>query len=202
LRRKWFGPSKTEIWRQLADEMGARLVEGGFTRGDKVVASHGEWQLTLDTYVINAGNTIITYTRMRAPYVNPDGFRFDIYRKSVFSGLGKLLGMQDIEVGVEGFDEEFIIKANDEAKVRALFANRDIRRLIEGQPNIRLSVKDDEGWFGPSFRDGVDELYFSTPGIIKDVDQLKHLYELFAVTLDQLCEIGSAYETNPRVELR
>ncbi len=182
--------------------MGAKLVEGGFTQGDKVIASHGDWMLTLDTYVVNAGNTIIVYTRMRAPYVNPDGFRFDIYRKSVFTNLGKLFGMQDIEIGVEPFDEEFVIKGNDEAKVRALLGNADVRRLIEAQPDIRLSVKDDEGWFGPTFPEGVDELYFSTPGVIKDVERLKHLYELFAVTLDQLCEIGSAYDTNPRVELR
>ena len=55
---------------------------------------------------------------MRAPYVNPEGFRFTIYRKGIFSELGKLLGMQDIEVGDPEFDEAFIIKGNDEFKVR------------------------------------------------------------------------------------
>ena len=55
---------------------------------------------------------------MRAPYVNPEGFRFTIYRKGLFSDLGKLLGMQDIEVGDPEFDEAFIIKGNDESKVR------------------------------------------------------------------------------------
>ena len=29
---------------------------------------------------------------MRAPYVNPEGFRFTIYWKNLFSDLGKLLG--------------------------------------------------------------------------------------------------------------
>ena len=55
---------------------------------------------------------------MRAPYVNPEGFRFTIYRKGFFSDLGKLLGMQDIEVGDPEFDEAFIIKGNDEDRVR------------------------------------------------------------------------------------
>ena len=41
--------------------------------------------------------------------MNKDGFRFKIYRKTVFSGLGKMLGMQDIEVGYADFDEAFIL---------------------------------------------------------------------------------------------
>ena len=97
---------------------------------------------------------------MRAPYVNPEGFRFTIYRKSLFSDLGKLLGMQDIEVGDPEFDEAFIIKGNDESKVRDLFANPKIRQMIQDQPKIRLEVKDSEGWFGPKFPEDVDELSF------------------------------------------
>ena len=45
----------------------------------------------------------------------------------------------------------------------------------------------------------VDELYFNVAGVIKDVEQLKLLYDLSAATLDQQCRIGSAYETNPDV---
>ena len=51
---------------------------------------------------------------MRAPYVNPDGFRFTIYRQGVFSDIGKWLGMQDVTVGCPEFDEAFIIKGNNE----------------------------------------------------------------------------------------
>jgi hypothetical protein len=138
---------------------------------------------------------------MRAPYVNKDGFRFTIYRKSIFSGLGKALGMQDVEVGYPEFDDAFIIKGNDEAKLRTLFANPRIRQLLEMQPSIHLTVKDDEGWFGTHFPEGVDELYFSTLGTIKDVEQLKSLYYLFAETLNQLCHMGSAYEDDPALEL-
>ena len=83
---------------------------------------------------------------MRAPYINPEGFRFTIYRKSLFSNLGKLLGMQNIEVGDPEFDEAFIIKGNDESKVRDLFANPKIRQMIQAQPKIWLEVKDSEWW--------------------------------------------------------
>ena len=59
----------------------------------------------------------------------------------------------------------------------------------------------DEGWFGPSFPDGVDELCFTVTGVIKDVERLKQLYDLFGETLDHLCRIGAAYETPPEVRL-
>ena len=141
------------------------------------------------------------YTRMRAPFVNPEGFRFTIYRKGFFSDLGKLLGMQDIEVGDPEFDEAFIIKGNDEARVRNLFADARLREMVQVQPTIRLDVKDSEGWFGPKFPENVDELHFQVVGVIKDVDRLKSLFDLFAAVLEQLCRIGSAYKQEPGVTL-
>jgi hypothetical protein len=199
--RQIFGPSQEEVWRQLCSEIGAEFVAGGFWRGNKVQARVKEWTVTLDTYTVSTGDTHITYTRMRAPYVNKDGFRFTIYRKSLFSELGKRLGMQDIEVGDPEFDRDYVIKGNDESKVLALFGNPRIRQLIQAQPSIELQVKDDEGWFSTSFPEGVDELYFQVVGVIKDVERLKSLYELFAETLNHLCHIGSAYENDPHLAL-
>ena len=197
----WFGPSKDEVWRQLSQEIGAEFVESGLWKGNKVQAHVKPWTITLDTYTVSTGKSSVTYTRMRAPYINPEGFRFTIYRKSLFSDLGKFLGMQDIEVGDPEFDEAFIIKGNDESKVRDLFSNSKIRQMIQAQPRIRLEVKDSEGWFGPKFPEDVDELHFQVVGVIKDVERLKALFDLFATVLDQLCRIGSAYKQEPGITL-
>ncbi len=199
--RQLFGPSKAEVWRQLADEAGGQFVEGGFFGRDKVVVHTGDWTLTLDTYTVSTGKSSITYTRMRAPYVNQDGFRFDIYRKTIFSGLGKLLGMQDVEIGVPDIDEAFIIRGTHDSRLRTLFGDPIVCELLRAQPSLRLMVKDDEGWFGAGFPQGVDELHFQVVGVIKDVERLKCLFELFAEVLERLCRMGSAYERNPGVEL-
>ena len=201
LLRQLFGPSREEIWRQLCGEIQAQYVTGGFWKGDKVQAQHGQWTITLDIYTVSDGENTTRYTRLRAPYVNKDDFRFTIYRTGIFSDLGKLFGIEDVEVGYPEFDEAFVIKGNDKTKLRALFANPRIRQLIERQPKIRLTVKDDEGWFGKHFPEGVDELYFCVLGVIRDVDRLKSLFDLFAEVLDHLCHIGSAYEDDPRLEL-
>jgi hypothetical protein len=56
-------------------------------------------------------------------------------------------------------------------------------------------------WGGQNFPPDVDEMYFQVTGVIKDVERLKQLFYLFAETLDELCRMGSAYETNPGVSL-
>lgn len=196
-----FGPSRREIWRTLSAEIGARYVQGTFWKGDKVQATHADWTVTLDTYTVSTGKSHVVYTRMRAPYVNPAGFRFTIYRKGFFTGIAKSLGMQDVQVGHEPLDNDFVIKGTDQGMLRALFANPKIRKLITQQKKIHFTVKDDEGWFGAKFPEGVDELYFAVRGVIKDIERLKLLYELFDETLEQLCVIGSAQKRDPGVSL-
>jgi hypothetical protein len=197
-----FGPSREEVWKQLCAEIGADFVDGGFWKGDKVQAQVKSWTVTLDTYSVHTQHSHVTYTRMRAPFVSHDGFRFRIHRKGFFSGLGKALGMQDIEVGHSlHFDEDFIIKGNDETKVRALFANPEIRRLIAEQPEIHLELKDDEGFFSTRFPEGVDELYFQVVGVIKDMERLRKLFDLFAEVLEELHRQGSAAAEDPGVAL-
>lgn len=201
LLREIFGPSKEEIWSQLSREIGADYEEGGFFKNGKVVLSHRQWEITLDTYAVHTGKSTITYTRMRAPFMNRDGFRFKIYRKNVFSGIGKLFGVQDVEVGDAFFDDQFIIQGEPEHLVGSLLTNGMIRQLIQSQKDIHFQIKDDEGLFRKNFPEGVDELSFEVVGIIKDRERLKSLFDLFSLVLDELCRLGSAYETDPQVKL-
>ncbi|HKG21047.1 MAG TPA: DUF3137 domain-containing protein, partial [Blastocatellia bacterium] len=103
--KKILGPSQEEVWRRVSSEIGAEFIKGGFFKGvNRVEARVKGWDITLDTYTVSTGKSTVTFTRMRAPFVNRDGFSFTIYRKSIFSGLGKLLGMQDVEVGGPKFE--------------------------------------------------------------------------------------------------
>ena len=190
VKREIFRASKDPIWEQLARELGGKMVQGDFWEGDKVIARHRRWVVTLDTFAISAAKTRTLYTRLRAPYENADGFRFTVYRKNPLSDVGKLLGMQAVLTGDAAFDEGFIVKSNEEAKVWTLLSNAHIRQLIFAQPEILLQVKDDEGWFGDDFPEGVDELYFEAPGVIVNLEHLESLFTLFAEVLDRLCTIG------------
>ena len=197
-----FGPSKNEIWSQIAADMGEEFIEGGFLKGSPaLVYKHGEWQIRLDTYTKDSGNSNRTYTRVRAPFINKDELYFKIYREGFFSDMGKFLGMQDIKTGDPFFDEQFIIKSNNRKKLKLFLADPKMKELIQGQPKIHLEIRDDEGWFGADFPEGVDELYFECVGVIKETKRLKSLFDLFSVSLMRLVQIDSAYEDDPEVDL-
>ncbi len=44
-------------------------------------------------------------------------------------------------------------------------------------------------------------LHFQTRGVIKDIERLKSLFELFAAVLERLCRMGAAYERGAGVVL-
>jgi len=137
-----FGPNKDEIWSQLAEEVGGEFIKGSLTKSSRLVTRFKQWTIILDTYTVSTGKTSVVYTRMRVPYISTDGFFFKIHHKNFFSGIGKLLRLQDVKTGDEEFDEAYIIKSNDEVRVRNFFARESIRYVIEQQPSISLEVKD------------------------------------------------------------
>jgi len=196
-----FGPSKREVWKQFAEEIKGNYVQGVFRGRDKVEAYVDNWLVILDTYTVSTGRSSITHTRMRAPFVNLDNFYFMIYRSGVFSEMGKLLGMKDISIGYKEFDDTFVIKSNNEEKIKLLFANEGIRSLMENQPRSNLQIKSNGGRGKKHFPDDVDELYFEVIGVIRDIERLKELYELFAKVLQELCNMGTASVKIPEVDL-
>lgn len=201
-RKSIFGSSKDEIWTQIATDIGGEFIEGGFWDTDVLIYKHGEWQILLDTYVVSTGTSSHTVTRMRAPFVNKDDLYFKISREGFFSSIGKFFGMQDIEIGDPFFDKQFVIKGNNQEKIKLLLTDSRIKELCQSQPRIHLSIKDDEGWFGTDFPEGVDELYFECIGVIKETERLKALFGLFCLVLQRLVQIDSAYEADPQVTLK
>lgn len=200
--RKFFGPSKSEIWSQMAASMEAEYIEGGWFKGDGIIYRHDEWTLVLDTYTVQTQNSSSTYTRLRAPFVNKDGLYFKIYREGFFSSVGKFFGMQDLEIGDPFFDSSFVIKGNDQRQLARLLSDQHLKDLFQEQPHVLLEIKDDEGWFGPDFPEGVDQLSFCRGGVMKDVKELESLFELFTHMLTRLVQIDSAYDDDPNVTLK
>jgi hypothetical protein len=200
-----FGPSKEEIWSQVANEINGDYIDGGFWEGDKLVYVHNEWEIVLDTYTTSSGTgknrRTQSHTRMRVPFANKDGLYFELYRESIFSPIGKWLGGQDIIVGDSYFDDEFIVKGNQEAQVQLLLKDSRIKKLMSYLPSIHMSIKTGEGWFSNKYPDGVDELYFSCTGIMTSKEDLRNLFELFCLILTRMVKIDSAYEDDPELTL-
>ena len=70
-----FGPSKAEVWSAVAQQIGARYDADQLFSSGGVTLKVGDWEIRLDTYTTSSGNSSQTYTRVRAPFVNPEGQR-------------------------------------------------------------------------------------------------------------------------------
>lgn len=89
----WFGDGRSAVWSEIAGELDAHFTEGGFFSGARIDLVRDRYNITLDTFARGSGETIDSYTRMRAPFRNPKHLQFLIYREGFFSGLGRLLGI-------------------------------------------------------------------------------------------------------------
>ncbi len=195
-------PSVNEAWSRFADEIGAEFTKSWAwfsnnpnRRSPDVRATVGQLTITFDLYKQWPG--IVANTRVRAPFWSKDGFWFRVHHNTWFSALAKLFGMQDIVLGHPKFDHDFIIQANDKSRLQALFDNAEIRELIGWQasvgprPKTPFRIKRLRG-------QEVSALYLDFDSEIVDIERLKSYYTLFAATLTQLCEIGSASTIAPK----
>lgn len=196
-----FGPSQNEIWAQLSEEVNGSFVKGSFFKGSRVEVSHEPWTIYLDTFSVSTGQTSVMYTRMRAPFINLHNLYFKIYKRGIFSEMGKLFGMQDIEVGYSDIDEDYIIKGNNETAIKNLLASSRIRNLIKEQPRFHLEIKESEGLFGPTLKQNERILYFQADRVITDVSLLKSLFNLFGEIMEELNRLGYASSERPSVQL-
>jgi hypothetical protein len=61
--------------------------------------------------------------------------------------VGKYFWLQDIEIGDEYFDQDFVIKGNNPFQIARLLAGDEFKTLIERHPRIHFEIRDDEGIF-------------------------------------------------------
>lgn len=189
-----FADHENELWKKLSDELGGTLTDQKGSRHDKVVAKVGQWVVTLDKHSEPGYHAEHMTTRLRAPFVNPDGLRFMVRHEGVFENIGKLVGMQDIQIDRMPFDKMFLVQGSDPAKIKSLFTDDRLRELVKTEPKIHLQVRDAGDYFEDFYPDNVDELVLEVCDEVKDLDRLKRLFDLFARTLDGLCKLGSAYK--------
>lgn len=192
-----FGASRGEVWDRIAVGLEEATTDGQAWQGQRVLARVGQWTVTLDADSASDRESFVASTRLRAPYINRDGFRFHISPESLIGRFGKLLGLQDVQVGDEAFDRAFLVRATDDDTARRFLSNPELRAAMLDLGRISLCVKDDEGWFGTDFPEGVDELYLEAPRLVTTRDELRRHFDVFALCLHQLCHIGSAYPDDP-----
>jgi hypothetical protein len=79
-------------------------------------------------------------TSFTSPVPVPDNFKLAIHKEGFLDSAGKLFGMQDVVLGYPDFDERFIVRTNDEVKVKTLFGDEAVRTTLLSIPHLLLHI--------------------------------------------------------------
>jgi len=190
-------PSRDDAWTALADRLGGEVTRG--RRSVKAVRfAAGRWVVLLDSYTQPHGQTSQPVTRWRGVYHAMDDFRFRIYRKTLFSEIGKLFGMQDIIVGQPDIDPDWIIRSNSEGRIQSLLSLREIVDALRTLRSGTLQAKPLRGRHRAPSR---NVLELAVTDLLREADRLEAGCRLMHSTLDRMAKLGSA-QPGEDVDLR
>lgn len=136
----WFKNTRKEVLQEAAATYGGTYVDGGGFRGFWVEYSWKHLPLILDSHTQSTGKSAVTYDRLRVVFKAEAPFKLKIYKSSVFSGMAKALGAQDLLTGDAAFDAAFMVKGSDQDRVFDLFLEEALLRRMEQMPLFRVEI--------------------------------------------------------------
>ena len=182
------GDVKHYSWSPLSPEFGDKYIDDHFwNQVSHLKCKYEGWEILLHRYEVDRRGPegdyrdSLIYTRMRVPFINKHSLRFKIYPANFLNSVEKLFMMQDIEVGDVAFDRKFIVKCNEEQKIKLLLNDPTLKDLLYEQPEfIFFEIQGKK----------IDALRFECAGNIRKISQLKALFEMFAITLTRMGQLG------------
>jgi hypothetical protein len=188
-------PTQADVWGALAERFGAeRIMDRKGKRLKGIRFTVAGWTVVLDTTVESTGESSQSYTRLRGLYTEMRPFRFRTYTKSIFSDLGKALGMQDIVVGHPKVDDRWIIKSDSEGLVQSLLILPDVAEGLSRAKSGRFESRR----FKRSMPD-TRELKYQIMGVVTEEGTLEASVAMMFAALAQLVKMGVARAEPPAV---
>jgi hypothetical protein len=133
-----------EQWEQAANDLGLTFQSGFFT-GAKLSGRYNA--APIEVYKVTRGgkNNRRTYTVFEVGLPPRAPGNLVIADEGLLAGIGKFMGMQDIEVGDSIFDDAFVIKGQNPAAVKRFLSQDNVTdqilELSNKYPN-RFEIKD------------------------------------------------------------
>lgn len=151
---------------ELARKLGGRLQAGSLFSFPELRFPHRGLVVTFK--YSPGGENESTKTHLTIPW--PNGrLRCEIFLEGPLSGLRKLMGMQDIEIGSPHFDRQFIITGNHEAAIKAFLTPEAQARVLE---LLR---------YGSSSSYSVPDLYLQVSGGLLTATKASYLTDRHAI---------------------
>ena len=169
------GQNEEEIWQQVRPDF-----EGEELLGYNVLLETPTSLVELDVDIDLGGGFEggFEITRMVSKIPATNDFKFALHKEDFLDEIGKFFGMQDVKLGYEDFDKHVVVKTNDEARIKALFADEQLRLFV-------LSLNEDFN-FSLSYNHEEKVLALEVEKGITDVAALQRLHARFVQVLERV----------------
>ncbi len=152
-------------WQALAQELGLRYTPGNLWRQVKAEGEVRGYSVSIadEAHLENQQHSVST--RIRTGFQRPLALGLKLARAGALSGLGKLLGSQDIQLGNHVFDRAFIVQGQDPDQIFKLFSPRLQQACLRYDRDVGPLMLDDKG------------LSFEAQGLVSDKQRLRKIID-------------------------
>lgn len=163
------------IWEAFAEKIGGEYIPRKHLNSDRTLFHYKNFKIYFDyfTYYTSGKASLSkTFTRVVIPYKSNDDFQFNIYEDELIFKIAKIFGFQDVKIGKEEFDKKYIIKTNNEQKLKNIFNSTTLQKKIENFENASLLISKKYGVWEEELPENEYELSFVLNYHVKDLETL------------------------------
>lgn len=163
------------IWEAFAEKIGGEYIPRKYWNSDRTLFHYKNFKIYFDyfTYYTSGKASLSkTFTRVVIPYKSNDDFQFNIYEDELIFKIAKIFGFQDVKIGKEEFDKKYIIKTNNEQKLKNIFNSTTLHKKIENFENASLLISKKYGVWEEELPENEYELSFVLNYHVKDLETL------------------------------
>ena len=193
---------RRDAWTQVAAATGGRFHPGKRPAKDKVIITHGPWEVWLDTYVVSNGQTSVTYTRTRAYFLGRRHVSLLVRRRNLLDRIGEALGFASRPPVGRALTETYVVKGKPPTRIPSLFSGSHLGEAVMAVPSLRLEIKRAPRKMRLKLGASAGVAVCRTTGVIVDPAHLVGLIEVVKEALEGLQRIGEADSRPLRGEAR
>lgn len=189
--RTFSADTETALWQQVAADM-ARLPDL-FDYSANLHQNGYQMELRLEIDLGGGFESGYETTTFRAVVPGPTALHFALHEQDWVHELGKLLGLQDVELADPDLDEAYLITTNHPDHLRTLLlSDPTVRQTLLRYQQLRLDLTTD-----PTSPETGTLLTFTKEQALTDPTQLQEIYHMLLLLLQQLAPLPATAASGP-----
>lgn len=126
----WMKRRRNALWQNVGQTLGLRFHLNATTNQAELNGVLDGVRIKVETLVERSGKHSTTYTAVAARIPGKPPFDLNIRHEGLFQKIGKVFGGEDIQVGDERLDKQFIFTGDNPRRVRTLVTNPAVKSAL------------------------------------------------------------------------